>query len=84
MDDIMSSSDESEGGQTRVVSMLASAPTATFNIQQPEPFNFTKPLDWTKWIQRFERFRLASNLSTNSEENQVNTLIVMGTKPTMC
>lgn len=47
----------------------------TFNIQPPEPFDFTKPLDWTKWIRRFERFRLASNLSTNSEENQVNTLI---------
>lgn len=61
--------------QQRGASMAASAPTATFNIQPPEPFDFNKPLEWTKWIRRFERFRQASNLTTNSEENQVNTLI---------
>lgn len=57
------------------VSAAASTPNATFSIQPPEPFDFSKPHEWTKWIRRFERFRQASNLSTSSEENQVNTLI---------
>ncbi|KAL6455308.1 hypothetical protein MHYP_G00362590 [Metynnis hypsauchen] len=50
-------------------------PCATFNIQPPESFDFSKPQEWDKWIRRFERFRLASNLNASSEENQVNTLI---------
>ena len=69
-------SEQREGNvNVQQASMAASAPTATFNIQPPEPFDFNKPLDWTKWIRRFERFRQASNLTTNSEETQVNTLI---------
>lgn len=50
-------------------------PNATFTIQPPEPFDFSKPQLWEKWIRRFERFRLASNLHISSEANQVNTLI---------
>ncbi|KAL1281458.1 hypothetical protein QQF64_000261 [Cirrhinus molitorella] len=50
-------------------------PSATFTIQPPEPFNFAKPQEWEKWIRRFERFRLASNLHVSSQANQVNTLI---------
>lgn len=57
------------------VSRMANTPSATFSIQPPEPFDFSKPHEWTKWIRRFERFCQASNLSANSEENQVNTLI---------
>lgn len=49
-------------------------PTA-FTIQPPEAFTFSKPQEWEKWIRRFERFRLASNLNLSSEANQVNTLI---------
>nr|XP_055068361.1 uncharacterized protein LOC129450004 [Misgurnus anguillicaudatus] len=49
--------------------------TATFTIQPPEPFDFTKPQEWERWIRRFDRFRLASNLNATSEENQVNTLV---------
>jgi len=56
-------------------SMAANTPSATFNIQPPEPFDFSKPNDWTKWIRRFQRFRQASNLSASSEVHQVNTLI---------
>lgn len=40
-----------------------------------EFFDFSKPQEWAKWIRRFERFHLASNLNASSEENQVNTLI---------
>ncbi|KAK0135672.1 hypothetical protein N1851_028470 [Merluccius polli] len=49
--------------------------SATFSIQPPEPFDFSKPHEWTKWIRRFERFRQASNLTTSLDENQVNTLM---------
>lgn len=50
-------------------------PSTTFSIRPPEPFDFTKPHEWEKWIQRFERFRQASNLHTTTEENKVNTLV---------
>lgn len=50
-------------------------PSATFSIQPPEAFDFSKPQDWERWIRRFERFRLASNLHLSTDANQVNTLI---------
>lgn len=49
--------------------------SATFSIQPPDPFDFGKPHEWPKWIRRFERFRQASNLTSSSQENQVNTLM---------
>lgn len=57
------------------VSIAANTPSATFSIQPPEPFDFSKPHEWTKWIRHFERFRQASRLSLSLDENQVNTLI---------
>ena len=50
-------------------------PTATFTIKPRDSFDFSKPHEWEKWIRRFERFRLASNLNESSEANQVNTLV---------
>ena len=47
---------------------------AAFQVQPPEKFTF-KPEDWSKWIRRFERFRIASGLEEKSKESQVNTLI---------
>ena len=41
-----------------------------YNLQ-----SLTKPQDWERWIRRFDRFRLASNLNATLEENQVNTLV---------
>lgn len=41
----------------------------------PEPFNFSRPEEWTKWIRRFEQFRKASGLDAKEDEAQVNTLI---------
>ena len=49
--------------------------TATYQISQPEPFDFASPEEWPKWLRRFERFRQASGLTDKSEEAQVNTLI---------
>lgn len=64
-----------DGGDNAVAAPRAAGPSATFSIRPPEPFDFSKPQDWAKWIRRFERFRLASNLQENSDENQVNTFI---------
>ncbi|KAI4883040.1 hypothetical protein NFI96_008821 [Prochilodus magdalenae] len=46
-----------------------------FQIPPPPKFDFTWPEEWPKWIKRFERFRIASGLELQAEENQVNTLI---------
>jgi hypothetical protein len=48
---------------------------ATFQVAAPEPFNFSKPQTWHKWIQRFDRFRSASGLEDKSSMTQVNWLI---------
>ena len=54
---------------------------ATYQVAQPEPFDFENPEDWPKWLRRFERFRQALGLTEKSDEAQVNTLIYcMGDK----
>ncbi len=64
-----------DGGDNAVAAARAAGPSATFSIRPPEPFDLSKPQEWAKWIRRFERFRLPSNLHENSDENQVNTFI---------
>ena len=51
----------------------AMAGTATYQVQPPEQFNFSRPGEWPKWARRFERFRKASGLTEKDEEAQVNT-----------
>ena len=64
-----------------MVSEVAEQDMAWYNIPAVETFNFRKPEEWTQWIRRFERFRVASGLSTKSEDKQVNTLVYsMGAK----
>jgi hypothetical protein len=54
---------------------------ASFQVPAPEAFDFSKPIEWPKWIQRFQRFSIASGLSAKDGPLQVNTLIyTMGTK----
>ena len=48
---------------------------AAFNITSLEPFSFTKPDNWEKWIRRFDRFRMSTGLAEKSQSDQVNTLI---------
>ena len=48
---------------------------AAFNIAPPEPFLFSQPENWGKWIRRFDRFRKSSGMAEKPEPNQVNTLI---------
>ena len=44
-------------------------------LKPPEAFNFRKPHECSKWIKRFEQFRLASGLSGESDTRQVSTLL---------
>ncbi|XP_021340612.1 uncharacterized protein K02A2.6-like, partial [Mizuhopecten yessoensis] len=48
---------------------------ATYQVQPPENFTFSKPEEWPKWLKRFERFLVASELISKDESIQVNTLI---------
>ena len=48
---------------------------ATFTLTPPAAFNFRQPEDWKKWHTRFEQFRIASGLSTESGERQVSSLL---------
>lgn len=47
---------------------------AQFQVSPPEEFTF-KAEDWPRWIKRFDRFRIASGMETQADENQVNALI---------
>ena len=49
--------------------------SATYHVQPPEPFTFSRPEEWPKWARRFERFRSASGLAKKDEVVQVNTLL---------
>ena len=49
--------------------------TASFQVSMPEPFTFSRPEEWVRWIRRFERFRVASGLTQKDGEVQVSTLI---------
>lgn len=52
-----------------------------FTIDPPTGFDFHTPAEWTKWIRRFERFRVASGLISKEEKEQVNMLVyTMGEK----
>ena len=64
-----------------MVSEVAEQDMASYNIPAVETFNFRKPEEWIQWIRRFERFCVASGLSTKLEDKQVNTLAYsMGAK----
>ena len=48
-------------------------PKAKF--QPPEPFDFSQPAGWPEWRERFKRFRIATKLTAESGEIQVNSLV---------
>ena len=48
---------------------------ASYHLSAPEKFDFDHPQTWPVWIQRFERFRTASKLSAEDEQNQIDSLI---------
>ncbi|GBM60645.1 hypothetical protein AVEN_73317-1 [Araneus ventricosus] len=54
---------------------------AALHINPPENFTFSTPCNWSKWKMRFERYRIASGLSTKTGNEQVNSLLyIMGEK----
>ena len=48
----------------------------SYQITPPEPFDFSAPKEWPKWIRRFERFRQASQLSKSDQESQVISTLI--------
>ena len=48
---------------------------ATIQLQTPQPFDFSRPDEWSRWKRRFEQFRYASGLSPESGQRQVSTLL---------
>ena len=44
-------------------------------FRSPESFNFTRPLEWPDWKQRFVRYRIATKMDKESGEVQVCSLI---------
>ena len=44
-------------------------------LQPPNAFSFDKPEEWSRWKGRFQQYRIASGLSTESGERQVSTLL---------
>ena len=48
---------------------------AGIQLTPPSPFNFKSPDDWPRWRKRYEQFRVASGLSTDSDDKQVSTLL---------
>lgn len=55
--------------------------SSAFQVTPPDTFTFSTPVLWSKWMQRFERFRSASGLNKKLDEDQVNALIYfMGDK----
>ena len=48
---------------------------AKVGVTPPEPFPFSKPEEWSRWIRRFERFRIASKLNGEEDNAQLNMLL---------
>ena len=48
---------------------------AAIRLEPPPPFSFKTPDQWPKWKRRFAQYRLASGLSTESDERQTSTLL---------
>lgn len=54
---------------------------ATNRVTLPDPFDFTTPEEWPKGPCNFQRFCIASGLTSSDKETKVNTLIYcMGNK----
>ncbi|KAM9838450.1 uncharacterized protein ACBR49_017166 [Aulostomus maculatus] len=45
-------------------------------VPPPPIFDVTQPEEWPRWIERFERFRVASGLDSRADEEQVRTLVL--------
>ena len=48
---------------------------AALNLQPPESFNFQTPDEWPQWRKHFEQYKIASGIGSQSEAQQINTLL---------
>ena len=48
---------------------------ASNTIAPPAPFDFKNPENWPKWIWRFKRYRISTELNKKHEPLQINTMI---------
>ena len=48
---------------------------ASFRLEPPESFEFSKPDGWNRWKRRFDQFRVASGLANEDDAKQVSTLL---------
>ena len=44
-------------------------------LEPPAPFPFKVPVQWQRWRKQFDQYRLASGLSTESDERQISTVL---------
>ena len=44
-------------------------------LQPPDPFHFPNLDDWPRWKNRFQQYRDASGLSSESESKQLSTFL---------
>ena len=45
------------------------------HLLSPEPFNFCNPDDWPHWRSRFQQFRYASDLSSETASKQISMFL---------
>ena len=48
---------------------------ASFQLRQPDPFDFKDPDSWPKWKRRFLQYQEAAGLTSASHTRQINTLL---------
>ena len=48
---------------------------SAIRLEPPPSFSFKAPDQWPKWKQHFAQYRLASGLSTESDERQISALL---------
>ena len=51
------------------------AAVGTVTLTPPQPFDFKRPDEWTRWKRRFKQFMSASGLDKEDESRQISTLL---------
>ena len=52
---------------------------AKIRLQPPDKFDFKKPDDWSHWKRRFQQFRIASVLDTQSDSQaKLHAIVLYG------
>ena len=64
-----SSTSSSPGSEMNQGANSGTQMAASFQVATPDPFTFSRPEEWVKWIRRFERFRVASGLAQSGSEH---------------